>query len=509
MPDPSSLYAAIHIGASSISLLILQQDDKGELQPGDFLEQTLPLARDIFRKAKVSRSTTQRAVTTLKGYQKTLQELGIDPSIRAVATNVLNEASNQDAFLNRIQIACGLSVETLDEGEMTRLIYLKTRRRLRDTPSMQHRNTLVLHVGPGNTRALLFKKGKIASYTSYRLGVYRTLEDLASQGIPEDNSSLLDHIRSPLSQIEEDYSQSSIKDIILIGYEIQTLFYSVSEEQKTQFTSLELEALCLKIASMSEEERVANYHLDYQTARAILPALLINLTIAQSLGVKTLRTTGSDYEKGLLQDIPHIAGLTQAFRHEVLRSARLLAKKYTVDFKHASQVALLSQSLFRQTESLHQLDNRDALLLECAAYLHDCGHFISPRAHHKHSYYIISHSEIFGLRQSEVDIVALIARYHRRSEPKASHAYYHNLPLPKRIRIAKLAALLRIADALDAGHRSRVRSLDVSILPQEISLTLHGINDAFVERLALRSKSSFFENIFGLKVTVQENTNSQ
>jgi len=121
----------------------------------------------------VRRSTSERCVKIINGYRETLHELGAteETPIRAVATNVLAEASNQDSFINRIQIGCGLEIETLDEGEMTRLIYLKTRRRLRDTPSMNKRTTLVVHVGPGNTRALLFKNGRISDYSNYRLGV--------------------------------------------------------------------------------------------------------------------------------------------------------------------------------------------------------------------------------------------------------------------------------------------------------------------------------------------------
>ena len=166
-PDPS-LQASIHIGASSISLLVVEKHLDGEDAPGDFLEQSMPLAHDIYQRGSIRRSTIERCVKILNGYRETLRELGAteDTPVRAVVTNVISEADNQDAFLNRIQIGCGLRVEPLDEGEMTRLIYLKTRRRLRDTPSMKKRTTLVIHVGPGNTRALLFKNGRISDYSN-------------------------------------------------------------------------------------------------------------------------------------------------------------------------------------------------------------------------------------------------------------------------------------------------------------------------------------------------------
>ena len=172
-PTPSGpdLRATIHIGASAVSMLV-SEPDADPAEPGhdlEFLEKPLPLARDIFRRGRISRATTEHAVEILVGFLETLREAGghIGQIERAVATNILAEADNFESFLNRLNIACGLKLEVLDDGEMTRLIYLKTKRRLRDTPSMKRRNTLVVHVGPGNTRVLFFRKGRINRYTSY------------------------------------------------------------------------------------------------------------------------------------------------------------------------------------------------------------------------------------------------------------------------------------------------------------------------------------------------------
>src|SRR6478735_1887125 len=146
-----NLFTALHIGASSVSMMVAERADDGTITPVDFLEQPAPIARDIFRNGTVSASTTERVVSIIKGYQKSLAELGLDPHAitRAVATNILSEAANHETVMNRIRIACGLKIGTIDDGEMTRLIYLKPRRRLQDLPAMRKDTTLVLHVGPG------------------------------------------------------------------------------------------------------------------------------------------------------------------------------------------------------------------------------------------------------------------------------------------------------------------------------------------------------------------------
>ncbi|MGB0775543.1 MAG: HD domain-containing protein, partial [Akkermansiaceae bacterium] len=493
-PHPPSLHASIHIGASSISMLVVESDlDMGdEEQPGDFLEQSVPIARDLFRQGKIKRNTIERCVRILNGYLDSLRELGAteETPIRIVATNILSEASNYDVLINRIMIGCGLEIEMLDDGEMTRLIYLKTRRRLKDTPSMKNKTALVVHVGPGNTRALLFHKGRISDYSNYRLGAYRTGESLDNEDESETSitRNIAEHIRSQISQIQHDYAEAGVSELILIGYEIQQLSSHLSKPGKTKSSYTMLAELSDHISSLNEEQRVKQYQIDYTTAQSIVPALAINLAIAKALSVQTLRLPDSDYERGLLQDLPVSSAMTEGFQNEVLRSADSLAKKYRVHLAHATQVSRLCQLIFESTQELHDLSEHDALLLACAGRLHECGNFISSRAHHKHSHYIIKHNEIFGLGEKDILLVALMARYHRRSGPKTSHPDYRELSTTDRMRVSKLASILRIADALDRTHTSRVGEVTIAIEKSKLVLTLHGMEDASIERIAMRSK---------------------
>ncbi len=478
-----------------------------ELKSGDFLEQTVPLARDIFQRGSIRRSTIEHCVKILTGYLEALRELGApdDIKLRAVATNILIEANNHDAFLNRIQIGCGIQIEPLDDGEMTRLIYLKTRRRLRDTPSMKKRTTLVIHVGPGNTRALLFKNGRISDYNNYRLGVYRANEAIRrnEEADHQLNKNIREHIRSLISQIHHDYSDEGVEELVILGYEIQQLSQNLTQPGKTKSSASALAALTKEVSAMSEEMRVKKYQLDYNTAQSIIPALEINLAIAQTLKVNVLHLPGNDYERELLLDLPASISLTEGFQAEVIYSAESLAKKFKVHHSHSTQVAKLSQQLFQQTSDLHQLNEHDALLLNCAAILHECGNFLSVRAHHKHSHYIIQHSEIFGLGKRDISIIALIARYHRKSGPKMSHVSYRSLSAKDRIRVSKLAAILRIADALDRSHSARIGKLSTRIEKQKLIITLHGVSDISLEQLAMRAKSDIFHDIFGLRATLE------
>jgi exopolyphosphatase/guanosine-5'-triphosphate,3'-diphosphate pyrophosphatase len=502
-----NLFTALHIGASSVSMMVAERAIDGTLTPVDFLEQPAPVARDIFRSSNISPSTTERVVSIIKGYQKSLAELGLDPHAvtRAVATNILSEAANHETFMNRIRIACGLRITTIDDGEMTRLIYLKTRRRLLKLPAMRKDTTLVVHVGPGNTRALLFQNGLISRYTSYRMGTHRTRE--AVEGSHAEGPTMLrvirEHAYGNLAQIRFDFSDVTVDGLVIIGYEAQSVAPALTKS--TQVCSLKhFRQFNAEAATFSDVELVKRFQLDYQTAEALIPALEINLAIAETLKLQDVHIPISEYEQGLLHDLLISQDLTGAFAEEVVRSARILAKRYQSDPSHGEHVGNLCNRFFESLTDLHQLTPHDALLLKVAAILHEVGTYVSPRAHHKHSEYLILNSEVFGLNRLDVTIVALVARYHRHSGPRLDHPSYAALSTDDRIRVSKLAALLRVADALERTHVQRVEHMEIRREADKLRIRLPGLADAAVERLAMDSKADLFEQVFGLHVIIDE-----
>lgn len=512
-PDPDTnteLLTALHIGASSVSMLVAERQDK-RLRMIDYLEKPAALASDIFGEGTISHETTEAVVEIIRGFQATISELGLKPGdiTRAAATNILVEASNHERFINRIRVACGMRISPIDDGEMTRLIYLKTRRRLKDIPAMRRESTLLVHVGPGNTRALLLKAGRITRYTSYRLGTHRTRESLEATNA--EGSSMLrvirEQISSNLAQIRYDYSDETIGAMVAIGNELQSVSPSLISSG-TSCTLKSMAELTREAAKLSDVALVKRFQLDYQTAEALLPALEINLAIAESMGLSRLHIPSSGYEQGLLLDLLVSRELADGLAGEVLRSAQVLAKRYQSDPSHGNHVRLLCEIFFKELASLHQLEPHDLLLLQVAAILHEVGTYISPRAHHQHSEYLILNSEIFGLDREDVTIIALVSRYHRHSGPDIEHPRYASLDTEDRIRVCKLAALLRVADALERTHGQRVSQMRLDIDQGHLHIRLPGLADASVERLAMQSKGDLFEQIFGLGIVIHDDQGS-
>jgi exopolyphosphatase/guanosine-5'-triphosphate,3'-diphosphate pyrophosphatase len=181
-----------------------------------------------------------------------------------------------------------------------------------------------------------------------------------------------------------------------------------------------------------------------------------------------------------------------------------LGHRYGFDQAHGELVSALATSLFDDMAAAHGLGERERLILRAAAVLHDVGDYVRYDGHHKHSYYLILHSDIMGLTPHERALVANVARYHRKSAPDPSHPNFRELDKDARATVRSLAAILRIADALDREHLGKVKSVRADIDDAKRRLTLHvtGEEDRELEEWTVRAKSELLRDVFDLEVTI-------
>ena len=205
-------------------------------------------------------------------------------------------------------------------------------------------------------------------------------------------------------------------------------------------------------------------------------------------GGRGARTTNVNLRDGLLQEFSGRGIWTEDFNKQITRSATALGRKFGFDEAHAQHVADLSGMLFHALLDEHELDPRFELILYVAALLHEVGQFISRGSYHKHSMYIIRSSELFGLGETDLLLVSLVARYHRRASPSPNHEGYNSLNREQRIAVSKLAGLLRVADALDHSHSGRVSEVRCAIDKSTLVISVPHVDDLSLEQLALRQK---------------------
>lgn len=501
-----AVQAVIFLGASSVSMLVAEEDERG-LRVLDVLTQPMALAEDIFRLGNVSRETMDRCVNIIRGYNSLLDEyrLGGGVQVRLLATNVLLNVHNMDSITNRLLTICGLQLEVMDDGEMTRLLYVSMQEMLTHHAELEKKRVLVVHVGPGNTRLLLFDRGRITYYASYRMGAHRTAMAVggtelgAASGI--ECSLIREHIRGVVEQILHD-SETALPDepdaFVIFGPDFHHISSPLTEGEA--LTLDELATLVDEIAAIPLQQRCEKFNEDYATVQALLPAAVTYLSLAREFEPGRILMPREEYAYAFLRNLLPSRRDDQTLEHEVIHFAVLLANRYKVDRGHSQQVRKLCTSLFDQLQSLHGLSRHDRLLLTVASILHEIGTFISPKNHHRHGQYIILNSEIFGLSREDVEIIGLLARYHRHGAPTMDEHTYADLEQPTRLRVQKLAALLRVADAMERAHSHRISTFTVRFSARKLELLVHGVHDLTIENLALRSKAGLFTEIFGYDV---------
>lgn len=499
--------AVIYLGPGSMSLMVAEVT-QGRVHMLDFLQQPVPVARDIFRFHRVSRHTMDRCVQIIGDYLEILKEYGAGTklSIRFMISNIIAEADNVDVFVNRMHVAHGLRGRRIDDGKMTRLIYVKVQETLAQYPGFNKKKVLVVHTGPGNTRVLLFQRGRIVRYSCYRLGTHRTGEAVGEIEYGDDVaelSLLREHMRGQVDQICLDYGGvKGLSGLIIIGQEMQQLRERLGPSPEGKVTCSALVEESERMARTTTEQRMNIYGADFAGVDSLLPAMLMTDMIARSLHLNNVIIPGSLYDEEFLSSLIRSEERPGDLEAEVLHFAGILADRYKADKGHREHVSRLCMEMFDQLQDLHRLSPHDRLLLEVTSILHEVGSFISQPNHQLHSQYIILNSEIFGLSRDDVETVALLARYHRHEVPNNADPIYGDMELTDRMRVAKMAAILRVADALERGHAQRVHGVKAHIRGKVLELELSGVHETAVEDLALRLKGDLFADIFGYDVVL-------
>ncbi|MCA9191767.1 MAG: Ppx/GppA family phosphatase [Planctomycetales bacterium] len=509
--NPKRPVAVVDIGATSIRMAIAEIDSAGQITPLENLSQAVTLGKDTFTQRRIRKASIEDCVRVLKSYRKLLQEYGIVRSdqMRVVATSAVREAVNRLAFIDRVYIATGMEIEPLDEAEVNRITYMGIQPLLQADPRLASSTAAVVEVGGGSTEVLVVQSGNVLFSHTYRLGSLRLLEMLEKFDAPptKQRAIMESHILRHIAQIREhieDIEKDGPLEMVAIGGDVRFAANHLLEDwDSNNLAHLPIDKLnefTRRLFRMSEDEIVQKYGTTFQDAETIAPALLCYVLIARGFEQQQLAICDTNLRDGLLHDMAIRDYWTANFRSQIIRSAISLGRKFDFDEKHARQVATLCRKLFSDLQAEHQLESRMELILYLAALLHGIGLFINAQSNHKHAMYLIRNSELFGLSRKDVLLISLVARYHRRSSPQPQHEGYANLDRSDRVAVAKLAAILRIAIALDESRSQRVTDIQCRIDNKRLVITAKGIEDISLEQLALRQSGTMFEETYGLPV---------
>jgi exopolyphosphatase/guanosine-5'-triphosphate,3'-diphosphate pyrophosphatase len=504
------LVAVLDMGASAIRLAIAEIAPGGRPRIIEEASKGVLLGRDTFSFGAIRSQTIDAAISALSGFQHIMKEYGV-AEVHAVATSAVREARNGDMFLDRVQARTGVAFEVINEAEENRLVFLAVRDSLKRQPAFRGARTLLAEVGGGSTSLTLLRRSEPSRSGVYALGSVRLRQqlDLRRHGQEIQIALLRRYVANVIEEIRLEIPLNRITHFIAMGGDVRFAASQIAEtdpaEADREISREQFLAFCDEIERLDEDGIAERFRLPAVEAETLAPALVIYRALLSETAARKILVSSASLRAGMLLDAtqPETRVGADEFEQQVLASADALGQRYRLDREHGHHVAMLAGRLFDELREEHGLGDRERLLLKVAGLLHDVGIYISLRAHHKHSQYILAESQIFGLSSEETAIVSNIARYHRRGTPQRSHVPYVALDRQDRLVVNKLAAILRIANALDAEHMQKVRGLTVSRRGSTWVIQLEGSGDLTMERLAATARADMFAETFGRQVVVQ------
>ncbi len=499
--------AAIDVGSNSIHMIVAQADADGGVTTLWRMKEPVGLGRMSFPSKRLSREAMDRAMSALARFQQAATQRQCEKII-AVATSAIREATNGGDFIQRVKRELKLTLRIISAREEARLIYLAVRHAL----PLGNDPHLIIDIGGGSVEFVVGDERRAMMLESRKLGAARmTAKFVKSDPISASDRKLLSrHYEKELGPLVDEVRTLGPVGVIGTSGTLENIAAMCVPEGGNGDTVVPVidrrrfERLLALLVKSDTRERSKIRGLDDQRKDQIVAGAMLVGHLFRMLDMKRIQLCPAAMREGILLDYlnRHLPDLD--IRREVpdprRRSVIDLARRCDWHKTHSEQVARLTLMFFDELKSLHGLGPIERELIEYAAMLHDIGWHIAREKHHKHSMYLILHGNLKDFSEGEVNIMANIARYHRKGVPKVSHKAYRMLSARDKRVVDVGAALLRLADGLDRSHSSVVQSLRCKNTDGTIRCRLTTRSDAELEVWGARRKRQWFEHVFKKRI---------
>jgi exopolyphosphatase/guanosine-5'-triphosphate,3'-diphosphate pyrophosphatase len=427
-------------------------------------------------------------------------------SMRAVATSAMREATNSDVLVERLRNRLGVNLEIIDNAEEARLYSQALEVLLRRHQRQMAGRTLLLDIGAGSTCVTILEDGKLVFSVDEHFGTLRLYEQFKEMRDSIDFSITIDRYSLGAARMMLSRLPDARPDrLVVAGSEVRRLCTLLSGHALDPFAEIPNDLVvswAKRMQPLTPLARAEACGSDVRDAALLLPAANLIGHLCADTKLDRFMVPQLTLRDGLIADLlPGAHGPHHLDDAQLLAEARQLVKRYGGHLAYAENTAELAVQIFDQTADLHGLGARERTLLRFSGLVHDIGSYINVRNRHKHTMYIVQAADLAGLTRTEKDMVANIARYHRKSPPEPHHGEFQGLSRRARVTVSCLASILRLAYALDVERTQRVRKVRCTVSGNRLLLHLDRRQIA-LERWSVASKAGMFEEVFGLTVEV-------
>ena len=501
--------AIIDIGSNNIKLEIHEIDSTGNTELAYADKVAARLGHQVFITHRLAENNVQIAINGIAQFTKIIKNMNCEHTI-ALGTAALRE-SNSKTFVECVRKECGIEIKVISGIEEARLVYWGALANI----SFKGRTFFLNDIGGGSTEISVSNSETMHYVESLPLGTVRLKElfefDQKNKESSEWNNKIIkNYVEKIFKPFHREIKKHTFEMGICTGGTARNLTEMIKLNNSSDFCEEDgiaiietnaLRNLMDDIKNRAPKEIDKLKGIDKQRIDIIIPGGILLLHMLETLKIKKSLVLTKGLRDGALADFIHkkINRTIYQGRQNISKTAGLqkISDKYNLEKQHAEQCAHLASQLFDVLKDEHKLDITYKDILLGGALLHDIGSYISYRDHHKHSEYLIMHSELLSFSLKEKHWIALIARYHRKGFPKISHEGYHNLKQKEKEMILKLSAIVRIADSLDRSYQSLIKGIALKKTNQKkIYLDVKGGGDLSLELWSVNRKKKYFEKVF-------------
>lgn len=501
-------FAAIYIGTYEVSLKVFEFSTKKKVHGIDHIRAKHDLGKDAFAGGKIGYEHVKDLCDTLLQFKEIIEGYHVK-QYEVYASAVLRDSSNELFVLDQIYLRTGIRVKVVSNSEY-RFISYKSVACYPEFEKIIQKGAVVVGVGGASVQMTIFRDGKLTTTQHIETGILRIRNLLYNRehSLKMYEKEIEEYVNKKLEGFRAMYLNENIEYVILLSdYAAELIpFIKESKEKNYLVESGQFTHFLNKIQKKTQEEISAELHISDEREPLIIPALILFKTLIMSINPKKVWVPDANVQDGIAYDYAQKNRLVPAahdFDADVISGAQFLSEHYNSYSPHIEALSKLSIKIFDAMKKVHGLGKRQRLLLEVATILHDCGKYVSLSESPENAYHIIMASEIIGLTHKEREIVALVVLYntlpldsYEDLSDKLTHEDY--------LCVAKLSAILRVANALDQSHRQKFKNIKISVQERKLVITVEAFEDISLEQALFDAKTEYFESIYSIKPVLKE-----
>lgn len=498
------MFAAIYVGSSELSIKIYEINSRKTFKLVDGVSRYIELGKDTYSKGMLSTESVSMVCDTLNDFKKKMQEYKIT-EYRAFATSAVRESKNADLVIDTIKRRTNLDVKVLSNSEQRYISFKGMFAKFSDYHDVVTKNTVIVDVGAGSVQVSLFDKTNLVITENIHIGALRVRDYLSIAGTRTGrlDKILSEYVETDIATFRNIYlNDKEIKNVVAVG-EVVSALMKIAPELQTEgkISNAKFAEIFEKIKNMTPQELSEKYGIPYERATLMLPNIIIYQSFLNNCKAEELYAPNIDFGDGIAASYMD-EGSRIVFGHnfddDIVASAYTIAKRYRCDKNHIDQVSNFALKIFDSIKKVHGMGKTERLQLQIAAILHDCGNFINLNNGALNSYHIIANTEIIGLSHEERMEIANVVKYNILYLPSKDQII-GELGGCNYLVIAKLVAILRIANTLDKSHLQKLSDITVTLKDDQMIIATKTFEDITLEAGMFEKRADYFETVYGIR----------